>query len=34
MTFTHEQFFDEKARDDHEKGWTGTLEKLAAYLGG
>jgi uncharacterized protein YndB with AHSA1/START domain len=32
MTFTHEQFFDEKARDDHEKGWAGTMEKLAAYL--
>ena len=34
MTFTHEQFFDEKARDDHEKGWTGTIDKLAAYLDG
>lgn len=32
MTFTHEQFFDEKARDDHNKGWTGTFEKLETYL--
>ena len=34
MTFTHEQFFDEKARDDHEKGWTGTFTKLETYLDG
>jgi predicted enzyme related to lactoylglutathione lyase len=33
MTFTHEQFFDEKARDDHEKGWLGTFTKLGTYLG-
>jgi uncharacterized protein YndB with AHSA1/START domain len=32
MTFTHEQFFDEDARDRHEKGWTGTFVKLEAYL--
>jgi len=32
MTFTHEQFFDEGARDRHEKGWTGTFVKLEAYL--
>jgi len=28
MSFTHEQFFDEKAREDHLKGWLGTFEKL------
>ena len=32
LTLNHEQFFDEKARDDHQRGWTGTLEKLARYL--
>jgi uncharacterized protein YndB with AHSA1/START domain len=29
LTLTHEQFFDEEARDRHEFGWTGTLDKLA-----
>ena len=28
MTFTHAQLFDEKARDDHRKGWTGAFDKL------
>ena len=32
LTLHHERFFDEKARDGHERGWTGTLEKLARYL--
>ncbi len=32
MTFTHEQFFDEDARDRHEHGWTGTFQKLDTYL--
>jgi uncharacterized protein YndB with AHSA1/START domain len=32
LTLIHEQFFDEAARDRHEHGWTGCLEKLAAYL--
>ena len=32
LTLQHEQFFDEKARDGHERGWTGTLEKLEHYL--
>lgn len=32
LTLHHEQFFDEKARDGHERGWTGTLEKLDRYL--
>ncbi len=28
LTLLHEQFFDRKARDGHERGWTGTLDKL------
>jgi uncharacterized protein YndB with AHSA1/START domain len=32
LTLLHEQFFDEKARDGHNRGWTGTLEKLDQYL--
>jgi len=28
LTLTHEQFFDEEARDRHDFGWTGTLDKL------
>ncbi len=32
MTFTHEQFFDEPARDRHEHGWTGSFGKLEAHL--
>jgi uncharacterized protein YndB with AHSA1/START domain len=32
LVFRHEQFFDEQARDGHKRGWTGALDKLAAYL--
>ncbi len=32
MTFTHEQFFDEDARDRHQHGWNGSMEKLDKYL--
>jgi uncharacterized protein YndB with AHSA1/START domain len=32
LTLQHEQFFDQPARDGHERGWTGTLEKLDRYL--
>jgi len=32
MTLLHGQFFDEKARDDHNRGWTGTMDKLERYL--
>jgi uncharacterized protein YndB with AHSA1/START domain len=32
LTLIHEQFFDELARDRHQYGWTGALEKLARYL--
>ncbi len=28
LTLLHEQFYDEGARDRHEGGWTGTLDKL------
>jgi uncharacterized protein YndB with AHSA1/START domain len=32
LVFKHEQLFDEKVRDDHKRGWSGSLDKLAAYL--
>jgi uncharacterized protein YndB with AHSA1/START domain len=32
LTLTHEQFFDEAARDRHEHGWTGCLNKLDRFL--
>lgn len=32
LTLHHEQFFDQAARDGHERGWTGTLEKLDRYF--
>jgi len=32
MTLLHEKFFDEAARDRHNSGWTGTMEKLERYL--
>jgi uncharacterized protein YndB with AHSA1/START domain len=32
LTLNHAQFFDEQARDGHQRGWTGTLEKLDRYL--
>ena len=28
LTLTHEQFFDEAARDRHRRGWDGTLDRL------
>jgi len=28
LTLTHEQFFDETARDDHRRGWTLALDNL------
>jgi uncharacterized protein YndB with AHSA1/START domain len=33
MTLLHEQFFDEDARDRHNAGWTGTMDKLEKFLG-
>ncbi len=32
LTLTHEQFFDETARDHHKQGWTGCLDKLENYF--
>lgn len=32
LTLHHEQFFDQTARDGHEAGWKGTLEKLARIV--
>ena len=32
LIFRHEQLFNEEARDNHKRGWTASLDKLAAYL--
>lgn len=32
LTLTHEQFFDEKARDDHRRGWTAALDNLEGFF--
>ena len=32
LTLTHQDFFDEPARDRHNAGWTGALDKLETYL--
>jgi len=32
LTVHHEQLFDQAARDGHERGWTGALEKLEKCL--
>jgi uncharacterized protein YndB with AHSA1/START domain len=32
MTFLHEQFFDEDARDRHNQGWIGCFAKLEQHL--
>ncbi len=32
FTMVHEQFFDETARDNHNKGWTSAMDKLDKYL--
>ena len=32
LTLTHEQFFDEKARDDHGRGWNVALDRLETFL--
>jgi uncharacterized protein YndB with AHSA1/START domain len=34
LVFKHERFFDEAARDSHQRGWMGLLDKLDAYLKG
>jgi uncharacterized protein YndB with AHSA1/START domain len=33
LTLTHEQFADEAARDRHQHGWAGTLDKLEGLFG-
>jgi uncharacterized protein YndB with AHSA1/START domain len=32
LTLMHEQFFDELARDRHQSGWTGALDKLEKFV--
>jgi uncharacterized protein YndB with AHSA1/START domain len=32
LKFLHEQFFDEAARDGHQRGWTESFAKLGAFL--
>jgi uncharacterized protein YndB with AHSA1/START domain len=32
LVLTHEQFFDDAARDRHNGGWIAALDKLEAYL--
>ncbi len=32
MTLLHEQFFDEAARNSHQGGWNGAMDKLENYL--
>ena len=32
LTLTHEQFFDEAARDHHQHGWAGSLDKLERFV--
>jgi len=32
LTLIHEQFFDETARDHHQHGWVGSLDKLEKFV--
>jgi uncharacterized protein YndB with AHSA1/START domain len=34
LRFRHDRFFDQKAADDHKRGWTATFVKLDAFLQG
>ncbi|HSV44640.1 MAG TPA: SRPBCC domain-containing protein [Ramlibacter sp.] len=34
LDFLHERFFDFQARDNHERGWTGTFARLDAFISG
>ena len=34
LTLTHARFADDEARDEHERGWSGCLAKLAALWAG
>ena len=33
LTLTHAQFFDEEARDRHQQGWAGALDKMEKLFG-
>ena len=32
LNFRHERFFDQQARDNHQRGWAGTFIKLDEFL--
>ena len=32
LRFRHDRFYDQTARDNHERGWTGTFAKLDSFL--
>jgi uncharacterized protein YndB with AHSA1/START domain len=32
LVFLHEQLFDEKVRDDHQRGWSQSFDKLERFL--
>jgi uncharacterized protein YndB with AHSA1/START domain len=32
LDFRHERFLDREARDNHQRGWTGTFAKLDSFL--
>jgi uncharacterized protein YndB with AHSA1/START domain len=32
LTLTHEQFADDEARDRHQQGWTGAMEKFEKFV--
>ena len=32
LVFRHERFFDQAARDNHQRGWSGTFRKLDRFL--
>jgi uncharacterized protein YndB with AHSA1/START domain len=32
LNFRHDRFFDQEARDNHERGWTGAFAKLDHFL--
>lgn len=34
LEFRHEQFFDEQARVNHTRGWTGAFDRLEAWMAG
>ena len=33
LTLHHEAFFDQAARDGHQRGWNGALDKLETFVG-